>query len=355
VIEQGGILESRTCEVLIELNKFVNRLEPGRTETEVLNKRLSDYSGRLLFIWLTIKRGEAVPVRKPKIAVVGAGKVGSALALLLNQQGYPVNGVASRSITSASRVAEQLNVPATTKPAEVTAGAEVVFITTPDRVIAQVAAEIEERGGFKPNQVVFHTSGAHAADEVGAARRSGALAASLHPLQSFADVKMAMENLPGSYFALEGDQEALPLAEQIVKDLGGKSFFIAAKDKPLYHAAACIASNYLVSLMHFATGLYSRFGLTREEAFAALYPLVRGTINNISQVGPASALTGPVARGDGPTLAGHLEAFKEVGEEERDLYCKLGLYTVKVAVEKGTINAEEAKKLEGIFGGAVNE
>jgi len=288
-------------------------------------------------------------VRKPKIAVVGAGKVGSALALLLNRQGYPVTGVASKHITSANRVAQQLNVPATVKPEEVTAGAEVVFITTPDRVIAQVAAEIDELGGFKPGQVVFHTSGAHAADEVGAARRSGALAASLHPLQSFADVKMAMENLPGSYFALEGDQEALPLAEQIVKDLGGKSFFIAARDKSLYHAAACIASNYLVSLMHFATGLYSRFGLSREEAFAALFPLVRGTINNISQVGPASALTGPVARGDGPTLAGHLEALNEVGAQELELYCKLGLYTVKVALEKGSINAEEAKKLEEIL------
>lgn len=292
---------------------------------------------------------------KPKIAVVGAGKVGSALALLLDRQGYPVAGVASKHISSARRVAGQLNVPATVKPEEVTAGAEVIFITTPDRVIAQVAAEINELGGFKPGQVVFHTSGAHAADEVGAARRSGALAASLHPLQSFADVKMAMENLPGSYFALEGDEEALPLAEQIVKDLNGKSFFIAAKDKPLYHAAACIASNYLVSLMHFATGLYNRFGLSREEAFAALFPLVKGTIHNISQAGPAGALTGPVARGDGPTLAGHLEALKEVGEQELDLYCKLGLYTVKVAVEKGTIGAQEAKKLEEIFGGVINE
>lgn len=290
-------------------------------------------------------------MRKPKIAVVGAGKVGSALALLLNRQGYPVTGVASKSISSASRVAGQLNVPATVKPEEVTAGAEVVFITTPDRVIARVAAEINKLGGFRPGQVVFHTSGAHSSDEVGAARLSGALAASLHPLQSFADVKMAMENLPGSYFALEGDQEALPLAEQIVKDLDGRSFFIAAKDKPLYHAAACIASNYLVSLIHLATGLYSRFGLSRSEAFEALFPLIRGTIKNISRVGPADALTGPVARGDGPTLEGHLEVLKEAGEQELDLYCRLGLYTVKVAVEKGSISAEEGKKLEEIFRG----
>lgn len=286
---------------------------------------------------------------KPKIAVVGAGKVGSALALLLSRQGYPVAGVASRSIESARRVAEELKVPATVNPEEVTAGADVVFITTPDRVIASVAEEITVRGGFRPGQVVFHTSGAHSADEVGAVRRSGALAASLHPLQSFADIKMAMENLPGSYFALEGDAAALPLAGRIVEDLGGKSFSIAAEDKPLYHAAACIASNYLVSLMHLATGLYSRFGLTRAEAFEALFPLIRGTIKNISQVGPPHALTGPVARADGPTLEGHLKVLKDVGGQELDLYSKLGLYTVRVALEKGSINAEEAKRLEELL------
>ncbi len=286
---------------------------------------------------------------KPRIAVVGAGKVGSALALLLNRQGYPVAGVASKSMDSARRVAEELGVPATVKPEEVTGGADVIFITTPDRVIADVAAGITARGGFRTGQVVFHTSGAHAADEAGAVRRSGALAASLHPLQSFADVKMAMENLPGSYFALEGDPGALPLAEQIVRDLGGKSFSIAAADKPLYHAAACVASNYLVSLMHLATGLYGRFGLTRTESFEALLPLIRGTIKNISRVGPAQALTGPVARADGPTLTGHLQVLKGVGEQELDLYSRLGLYTIKIALEKDGINAEEAKKLNDIF------
>ncbi|OPY56704.1 MAG: Rossmann-like domain protein [Pelotomaculum sp. PtaU1.Bin035] len=296
-----------------------------------------------------------MPFSKPSIAVVGAGKVGSALALLLSRQGYPVTGVADKSLSLARYVAEKLKVPATGKPEEITGGAEVVFITTPDRVIAQVAGEINERGGFRAGQAVFHTSGAFPSEEVGIARHSGALAASLHPLQSFADVKMAMENLQGSYFALEGDAGALPLAEQIVKDLGGRSIYIAAQDKPLYHAAACIASNYLVSLMHLATGLYSRFGLSRPEAFQALLPLAEGTIKNISQEGPVRALTGPVARGDGTTLEGHLEALKKVGGQEWELYRKLGLYTVKVAMEKGSIDLNQVERLEEIFRGHINE
>ncbi|OPY63262.1 MAG: Rossmann-like domain protein [Pelotomaculum sp. PtaU1.Bin065] len=302
----------------------------------------------VVFFWL-FRLKEMIPFNKPSIAVVGAGKVGSALALLLSRRGYLVTGVADESFSAAERLAGQLKVPATGKPEEITSGADIVFITTPDRIIAPVAEEISKKKGFKAGQVVFHTSGAHPAGAVGAVRRSGALAASLHPLQSFADVKMAMENLEGSYFALEGDAGALLVAEQIVRDLGGRSFTIAAKDKPLYHAAACIASNYLVSLMHLATGLFSRFGLSREEAFQALLPLVQGTVSNIAQVSPAPALTGPIARGDGTTLEGHLATLREVGKQEMDLYCVLGLYTIKVALEKGSINQDQEERLKEIF------
>ncbi|OPX84462.1 MAG: arogenate dehydrogenase [Pelotomaculum sp. PtaB.Bin104] len=293
-----------------------------------------------------------IALTKPSIAVVGAGKVGSAIALLLNRQGYQLTGVADMNLPSAKRVAEKLKVIATTKPEEITASAGVVFITTPDRAIAQVAREINERGGFKSGQVVFHTSGSQPAEVLGVARKAMVQIASLHPLQSFANVDMAMENLLGSYFALEGDPDALRVAEDIVRDLGGKCFSIDAQDKPLYHAAACIASNYLVSLMHLATGLYGRFGLSRPEAFKALLPLVQGTIKNISQVGPARALTGPVARGDDVTLEGHLAALKEIGALELELYQKLGLYTIKLALENGDITSDQGDQLKEIFEGA---
>jgi len=288
-------------------------------------------------------------VKRPSISIVGAGRVGSALAFLLHRKGYPLTGVASRTLASARRVADALQVPATLQPEIVTVRADVVFITTPDRVIAPVASKIRARRGFHSGQVVFHTSGAHTSEEVGAARRAGAYAASLHPLQSFATVETALKNLPGSYFALDGDPEAMPVARQIVKDLKGKILVISTKEKPLYHAAACIASNYLVALMHWATGLYDRFGLSREEAFQALWPLIRGTLNNIQHLGPTQALTGPIDRGDGPTLQGHLEAMAGIGRNDLALYCKLGLYTIQVALEKGSIRPEQGKQMEKIF------
>ncbi|SHE81722.1 Predicted oxidoreductase, contains short-chain dehydrogenase (SDR) and DUF2520 domains [Desulfofundulus australicus DSM 11792] len=294
-------------------------------------------------------------MNKPSVAVVGCGKVGSALALLLKERGYPVVAVASRSPESSRKLARSLGCSAYDRPWEATLKADLVFITTPDREITPVAELIAREGGFRPGQVVAHTSGAHASSELRGVREAGALAVSIHPLQSFADVAGAMENLPGSYFALEGDEAAIPLARQVVDDLKGHAFIIRAEDKPLYHAAACIASNYLVSLMHLATSLYGRFGLSREEAFEALYPLVRGTINNIRRVGPVNALTGPVSRGDVPTVSGHLPALERVGSLESHLYRLLGLYTVRVAREKGSIDRGQARQLEEVFNSAGNK
>ncbi|HHW44565.1 MAG TPA: DUF2520 domain-containing protein [Desulfotomaculum sp.] len=288
-------------------------------------------------------------MNKPAVVVVGCGKVGSALALLLKERGYPVAAVAGRTPAPVRRLAEAVGCPACDYPWEATVRGDLVFITTPDREIAPVSAAIARKGGFRPGQVVAHTSGAQPAGELQGVREAGALAVSIHPLQSFADVAGARENLPGSYFALEGDEGAMPLARQVVADLQGHCFTIRAEDKPLYHAAACIASNYLVSLMHLATGLYGCFGLSRREAFQALFPLVQGTINNIRRVGPVEALTGPVARGDVPTIQGHLPALERVGNEEEALYRMLGLYTIRVAREKDSITAEQARQLERVL------
>ncbi|MHB8158071.1 MAG: Rossmann-like and DUF2520 domain-containing protein [Desulfocucumaceae bacterium] len=287
----------------------------------------------------------------PEIAIIGAGKVGGALAILLRERGYTISGVASRSYDSAKSLALKVDARAYQKTEDAAKDAGLIFITTPDREIENVSRHISGRGAVGPGTVVVHTSGAHSSDYLSGVREKGGLAISIHPLQSFADVATAMENLPGSYFALEGDQGAMPVAERVVADLRGRSFIIEAKDKALYHAAACIASNYLVSLMYLSTSLYEKFGLSGEEAFRALLPLVQGTINNIEKVGPVQALTGPVARGDVSTIEGHLPALAGVGGEENLLYRLLGRYTVRIALEKGSIDDKQAVSLLKQFGG----
>jgi predicted short-subunit dehydrogenase-like oxidoreductase (DUF2520 family) len=287
---------------------------------------------------------------KPSFVLIGCGKVGSALACLLQEKNYPLVGVASKSLASAQRLAEKLNCQAANKPEKITPQAELVFITTPDREIAQVAQRVAKKGGFHRGQVVIHTSGVCEAGELRGVREAGAFAASMHPIQAVADVETALKNLPGSYFALEGDTEALPVVTTLVSDLGGRFFFIQAKDKALYHTAACVISNYLVGLAHFSTGLYQSFGLSRKEAFQALLPLIRGTLDNIEQNGPILALTGPVDRDDEETIKSHLNALtQKVTQEEINLYCALGLYIISIAREKGSLNAEQAARLQTIF------
>lgn len=286
-------------------------------------------------------------MHRQTVAIVGAGKVGSVLAKALDIQGYQLVGVASNTLESARKLAQKFGVPGVTTASDITQYAEIVLIATPDRCIGQVASQIAQEGGFRTGQIVLHTSGGVPVEILNSARNVGAFIGCIHPLQSFADGESAIDTVTGIYFALGGHEQALRVAEKIVKDLGGQSFIIADKDKPLYHGTACIVSNYLVSLMHWATQIYGTFGLSPQQASAALLPLVQGTVNNIQQLGPTQALTGPISRGDGSTIAAHMLALEN--RNGYKLYGELGLYTVGVALEQGTINQEQAIMLREIL------
>jgi predicted short-subunit dehydrogenase-like oxidoreductase (DUF2520 family) len=287
-----------------------------------------------------------------KVCIVGAGKVGSTLALALQNKGYRIVGVASRRLESARRLAARLGCPAGTRPEEHAREAEVVLITTPDRVIAEVAAVIQSRGGFVPGQLVAHTSGATPAEVLAPARVSGAVVVSIHPLQSFADPDLALRRLPGCYFGLEGDAAGVQWARRLVTDLGGIPIQIKPAQKALYHAAACVASNYMVAVIHLATEMLGRCGLPPEMAQEALRPLIEGTWQNIQEVGAVRALTGPVARGDMPTLAWHLAALGRRGREFEEVYRVLGAYTAEVARQQGALSPARARETKAFLRGA---
>jgi len=229
------------------------------------------------------------------------------------------------------------------------AQAEVVFLATPDRELGDVAGNLADSGRVEEGQVFFHLSGALPADILTPLREKGAAVGSVHPLQSFASVENAITNLKGSFFAFQGDEKAAETAFQIVKDLEGKPFMMKSEDKPLYHLGACIASNYLVALFHFAVSIYRAIGMSTEQATEALMPLIKGTLANIESLGPVKSLTGPVARGDVNTLEKHLEAIANLSPDLVKLYKTLGQYTVRVALEKGSIDKINAEKLISIF------
>jgi predicted short-subunit dehydrogenase-like oxidoreductase (DUF2520 family) len=277
-----------------------------------------------------------------RLGFIGAGKVGTALAVTLSARGYPVAAVASRTMLSAERLASAvLGCQVYDAKQAVADAAELVFVTTPDDVIASAVAEVRWHAG----QAVIHCSGADSLDILEPAKNAGAMVGSFHPLQTFADTEQAIRNLPGSTFALEGEGQLIPTLKEMVSALGGSWVELKAGDKVLYHAAAVFACNYTVTLLKLATDLWRAFGVSPKQATKALMPLLRGTVNNIESLGLPQCLTGPIARGDVGTITKHLEALESSTPVLLPAYRELGLRTIPIALSKGGIDEGKAKEL----------
>ncbi|OIP26059.1 MAG: hypothetical protein AUK00_05420 [Dehalococcoidia bacterium CG2_30_46_9] len=281
-----------------------------------------------------------------RIGFIGAGTVGTALAVRLFQKGCSIAAISSRSLSSAQRLANLVSgcqVYSTAQ--EVANGADLIFITTPDDVIAKIASEVRWRSG----QGVVHCSGAHSVDILEAARQFGANVGSFHPLQTFATVNQAIENLPGSTFALEAEEPLLSQLKELASLLNGRWVELKPGEKVLYHTAAVFVSNYLVTLVKLALDLWQAFGVPAKEATQALLPLLRGTVNNIENIGLPNCLTGPISRGDLGTIRRHLATLEAQDSSLLTVYRDLGLETIPIALAKGKIDENKAKELKTLL------
>ena len=285
-----------------------------------------------------------------EFAIVGAGKVGVALAQLLSRAGYPFLGAASRTLASAERACRLTGAGrAALDAAEICRDAELILITTPDGAISSVCADLAQAGGISHGAIVAHTSGVHAGAILAPARACGAAVGSMHPLQSFATTEQAVRLLPGCFCCIEGDPDAVQALRSVAEAIGARPMTIPAEGKALYHAAAVTASNYLVALQDVALALAQAAGLERQEALAALLPLIGGTVDNIGRVGIPGSLTGPIARGDTETLRIHLDAIAAHAPDALAVYKTLGLQTIRLAVGGGTLSEAQGKELRRLL------
>ena len=172
---------------------------------------------------------------------------------------------------------------------------------------------------------------------------------SIHPCQTFASIEQAVDNLPGSTFAVQADEPLLSVLKEIATVLQGSWVYLTADDKALYHAAAAIACNYVYTVVKLAADLWQNFGKSTAEATEAYLPLLRGTVNNIGSVGFPGCLTGPIARGDLDTIRRHLDALAKRAPSHLQLYKALGMATVPIALEKGTIDQKVAERLRELL------
>jgi len=280
------------------------------------------------------------------IGFIGAGTTGTALAVRLSQKGCPVVAAASRTLSSAQRLARMVpSCQVFPTAQQVADNAELVFITTPDDVIAPVCAQVH----WRQRQSVVHCSGAHSLDILEAAKKFGALVGSFHPLQTFAGIDQAIENLPGSTFALEAEEPLMSTLKELVLLLNGNWVELKPGDKVLYHTAAVFACNYFVTLVKLAVDLWHDFGVSPQQATKALLPLLKGTVNNIATIGLPHCLTGPVARGDLGTIERHLYSLKTKHPSLLNIYKELGLETIPIALAKGKIDHQKAEEMKTLF------
>ena len=251
--------------------------------------------------------------KKPTVSIVGSGRLGTALARALTVSHYEIEALVSRKIVHARRAAAMVGsatIALSAKELEALPGSKVILITTPDGEILDTAERIAALNASPRGRTVLHTSGALAAAEVLAPLAAAGFATgSLHPLVSISEPRSGAEKLRGAFYCVEGDAAANRVARSIVKDLQGHSFHIASNSKPLYHAAAVMASGHVTALVALATEMLVECGLDEKTARRVLLPLLESTVANLSVSEPATALTGTFARGDLVTVRRHLQAL----------------------------------------------
>jgi len=208
-----------------------------------------------------------------------------------------------------------------------------VLLSIPDGAIADAADEIAGLGEPGPGCTALHLSGSQPASVLASLADRGYATGSLHPLQTVADPDQGAERLRDAFFAFEGDDRAREAASNLVTAAAGQMLEVHASDKARYHAACVFASNYVVTCAGVATQLLAETAnIGEEEAARALRPLWHGAIANLDALGPARALTGPVARGDLGTVTAHLATLDG---RTRDLYAELALQALELSVKAG--------------------
>lgn len=266
---------------------------------------------------------------KSGISIIGAGRLGTTLAIALAASGYSIQSLVARRVQNARKAARLLDAKVqvlAAKQLRSLIDADLFLISVPDDQIAGVACKLSEIDADQ-KRTALHTSGALSSDVLAPLREKGWHTGSIHPLISVSAGHDA--SLSGAFWGVEGDRTALRLGKEIVRDLGGKSFSIRAKDKPLYHAAAVMVAGNVVALFDVALEMLGQCGLDRKTARAVLLPLIASSVRNLEIKTPEDALTGTFSRGDLATVKRHLAAIKS--PEVRRLYRILGNRSLDLA------------------------
>jgi len=287
--------------------------------------------------------------RNPTTFLVGAGPVATALAGSLRLGGVPVLGLWARRSAQARHAGSVAGVAAfSSAPPDILLESEIVILAVRDTVIGEVAQMLVGTGLVNKRHVLLHCAGAASARELlGVVDDQVAAVGTLHPLSAIADGKEAMRALRGTVFGVEGDELARTKASQLVGALGGVVLPLDGTQMAAYHAAAALASNYVVATLDAAAAVLASAGVSPDKAAQALVPLAEGALRNVALHGTTAGLTGPVRRGDAATIQRHLDAMR--GRPElAEIYRVLAGRAVEIAARIDGKDAPDRAGLDAI-------
>jgi len=292
----------------------------------------------------------------PAVGIIGAGRAGGSLAVLLSHCGWAPRALWSRSHARMRTVARRIHrltgrAPACrSRPAAVARDTRILLLAVPDDALADMAANLAADCRSLAGCVALHLSGAAGLDPLLPLRARGASTGSLHPLAVLGRESPPPDRLHGAGFAVAGQDPARRVARRMARALGGRPFSVALHRRPLYHLAASLVANDLLAVFHLAHEALCRAGLPAEESHRVLAHLLRGTATSLAHTSIAAALTGPVSRGDAGTLIRHLTAAPD--RRTAAAHRLLSQVLVDVARAGGRIDDATARRLQDVLAAA---
>jgi predicted short-subunit dehydrogenase-like oxidoreductase (DUF2520 family) len=276
--------------------------------------------------------------KKLPITIIGAGPVGTALAIALKRKQYPLQLVLSRKGKSAKTLGRRVLAPyASMRSTERIVAEGIIFIAVPDDEIKNVVQTLSRRFEDFSRSIIFHTSGALSSEGLSQLKRKGASVGSFHPLQTFPKSGVSSGRLKNIWIGIEGDSRAVGAAKRIAQDLDAHPILLSAGQKTLYHIAAVFGSNYFATLLSVIEELGKRIQVPRKKMIAMVEPLILQSLMNVKNTSAAAALTGPIARGDFGTVRKHrMELNKKGLKHISHLYAALAKETSRIASRKAT-------------------
>jgi predicted short-subunit dehydrogenase-like oxidoreductase (DUF2520 family) len=272
-------------------------------------------------------------MQKPTIAIIGPGRAGSALGRALHHAGYTIAAIGGRNPDNVRNLAAELGARACQSPATTIDLADLTILAVPDDVILPLATDMVESLCSAAGKAAVHLSGAQDRRALRPLAQASLRTGVFHPLQTFRRGPEAVGNVAGTYFGIDADPPLRDQLMQLARDLHGHPFDLTGVDRALYHAAAVFAANYPITLLAEAIALATEAGVGTDTAGPGMTALLAGAVNNLRDLTPAEAITGPASRGDEGTIQRHLDALGNDPELQR-LYQLLAERTKNLAPKK---------------------